>query len=69
MTEIDRANVLQDLDLRHDELLAELEALNREVEAALGALKPSSAPPVQMAALVDRPQQPQTKRRAQRCAQ
>jgi hypothetical protein len=69
MTEIDRANVLQDLDLRHDELLAELEALNGEVEAALGALRPPSAPPVQMAALVDRTEQPQTKRRAQRYAQ
>jgi hypothetical protein len=68
MTEIDRANRIDDLDRRHDELLAELESLGREVEAVLRVHRPPS-PPVEMAAFVDGPQQPQAKRRAKRHAE
>jgi hypothetical protein len=68
MTEIDFGNLLDDLDRRHDEILSELDALNQQVESVLTALKPASAAAVQVAALVDRPQQPQAKRRTQRHA-
>ena len=69
MTEIDRSFALDDLDRRHDELLVELDDLNIQIESVLTALKPLSPPPVEMAALVDRPQKPQSQRRAQRHAQ
>lgn len=42
MTETDRTNVLHDLDARHDELLAELEALEREVQQAIAAIRPAA---------------------------
>ncbi len=45
MTEIDRSNILQDLNSRHDELLADVEALDREIERALATLRPASADP------------------------
>ena len=55
MIEIDRTAALDELDRRHDELLAELDALNGQIELVLTALKPPSPPSVEMAALVDRP--------------
>jgi hypothetical protein len=69
MIEIDRTAALDELERRHDELLAELDALNGQIESVLTTLKPPSPPPVEMAALVDRPQKPQPQRRAQRYAQ
>jgi hypothetical protein len=69
MTEIDFDNLLEDLDQRHDEILSELDAFNQQVESVLATLRPASAAAVQVAALVDRPQQPQAKRRAKRHAQ
>lgn len=69
MTEIDLGNLLEGLDRRHDEILVELDALNERVATVLLALKPQSAAAVQMPAFVDRPQQPQAKRRAKRHAQ
>jgi hypothetical protein len=68
MTEIDLGNLLDNLDHRHDEVLVELDALIEQVSSVLLALKPQSAATVQVPALVDRPQQPQAKRRAQRHA-
>ncbi len=65
MTEIDRTSRLQELDVRHDALLEELEALSRDVESVLAAVRPPSAALVEMPALVNRAQQPQPKRRAQ----
>lgn len=50
MTEIDRSNILQDLNSRHDELLADIETLNHEVERALATLRPASAEPAAPAA-------------------
>ncbi|HEX6961957.1 MAG TPA: hypothetical protein VF175_08835 [Lacipirellula sp.] len=44
MTETDRSNVLHDLDARHDELLAELEALDREVQQAIATIRPPAKP-------------------------
>jgi hypothetical protein len=38
----DRSKLLQELDLRHDALLRELDELNQQVEQALGQLRPSS---------------------------
>ena len=38
----DRSKLLQELDLRHDTLLRELDELNLRVEQALGALRPPS---------------------------
>jgi hypothetical protein len=37
----DRSKLLQELDLRHDALLRELDELNQRVEQALGQLRPS----------------------------
>ena len=45
MTEIDRTNVLRDLDSRHDELLKDLDVLNQQVELALATLRPPSGEP------------------------
>jgi hypothetical protein len=45
MTETDRSNALHDLDARHDDLLAELEALDREVQQAIAAIRPPASPP------------------------
>ena len=45
----DRGKLLQDLDLRHDSLLRELDDLNQRVEEALSQLRParpSDAAPV-----------------------
>jgi hypothetical protein len=79
MTEIDRVHVLEDLDLRHDDVLQELAVLEQHIERVLGAMRPApidggsiverSPPAIKVAGLVDRPQQPQAKRRAQRHAQ
>jgi hypothetical protein len=79
MTETDRITMLEDLDRRHDELLGELDALARQIESTLGAANPAArrsapssrprgglAPPIQMPALINRPQEPQPKRRAKR---
>jgi hypothetical protein len=45
----DRSKLLQELDLRHDALLRELDELNQRVEQALGELRPpvtdGNAPP------------------------
>jgi hypothetical protein len=43
MTEVDRSNVLQDLDRRHTDVLGELEALEQRVEAVLATLRPPAA--------------------------
>jgi hypothetical protein len=44
MIEIDRTAALDELDRRHDDLLAELDALNGQIESVLTALKPASPP-------------------------
>jgi hypothetical protein len=69
MTEHNFTSALDDLDRRHDELLVELEELNRQIESILTALKPASPATVEMPALVDCSQQPKSKPRAQRHAQ
>jgi hypothetical protein len=40
MTEIDRLNMVQEFDLRHDELLRDLERLNHQIEQVLGSVRP-----------------------------
>lgn len=42
-TAADRSKLLQELDLRHDALLRELDDLNQRVEQALGQLRPSAS--------------------------
>lgn len=44
MTDSERLNLLQALELRHDELLQSLTELDLRVEAVLGQLRPAPAP-------------------------
>jgi len=43
MTEPDRTATLHDLDRRHDDLLAQLAALEKQIELALSVLRPEEA--------------------------
>jgi hypothetical protein len=43
MTDADRTAIFQTLSGRHDELLAELDALEKQIEIALAATRPPSA--------------------------
>ena len=43
MTEIDRAQIVRELDARHDQLLVDLDDLNRQVERVLSAVRPVGA--------------------------
>ena len=44
MTYAEHTRALQDLDRRHDEILAELEDLNSQIEEALAACSSASPP-------------------------
>ena len=43
MSETERSNLLQALDLRHDEVLESLAELDRQVEAAIALIRPPAA--------------------------
>jgi hypothetical protein len=40
MTEVDRTNMLHDLNSRHEEVLSELDALSRSIEGVLAKVRP-----------------------------
>jgi hypothetical protein len=42
MTEVDRTNLLHELNSRHEDVLHELEALARSLESALATVRPPS---------------------------
>jgi hypothetical protein len=43
MTEVDRSNLLHDLDRRHAAVLSELEQLDRRIEVVLKTARPAAA--------------------------
>ena len=43
MTEVDRSNLLHDLDRRHAAVLSELEELDRRIEIVLTTVRPTAA--------------------------
>ena len=43
MSETERSNILQALDLRHDEVLESLAELDRQVEQAIALIRPPAA--------------------------
>ena len=43
MSETERSNILQALDLRHDEVLESLAELDRQVEQAIALIRPPTA--------------------------
>jgi hypothetical protein len=45
MTEVDRSNLLHDLDRRHAAVLSELEELDRRIEVVLTTVRPGAAGP------------------------
>ena len=44
MTDSDRAKIVQTLSGRHEELLTELDSLEKQIETALAATRPPSPP-------------------------
>jgi len=54
MTETDSTAMLHDLDRRHDDLLAQLEALEKQVELALSVLRPAASSGSKSDAISDR---------------
>jgi hypothetical protein len=43
MSETERSNLIQALDLRHDEVLASLAELDQQVEQAIALIRPAAA--------------------------
>jgi len=43
MSETERSNIIQALDLRHDEVLESLAELDRQVEQAISLIRPPTA--------------------------
>ena len=43
MTEIDRTNLLHELNSRHEQLLGDLEALSQSIESVLATIRPPSS--------------------------
>jgi hypothetical protein len=43
MTEIDRTNLLHDLNSRHEQALSDLDALSQSIECILAALRPPTS--------------------------
>ena len=43
MTEVDRLNLLHDLDRRHAAVLSELEQLDQHIEAVLASVRPAAS--------------------------